>query len=82
MSEPVTACPTCPEGWRPLDKEHCAECYPAWIDAAALQAAHEIVALSESWPYARKKAAIQVIVAREMMRAGKQGGALPKGEAR
>ncbi len=41
----------------------------AWIDAAALQAAHEIVALSESWTYARKKAAIQVIVAREMTRA-------------
>jgi hypothetical protein len=41
----------------------------AWIDAAALQAAHEIVALSESWTYTQRKAAIQVIVAREMTRA-------------
>jgi hypothetical protein len=31
---------------------------------------HEIVALPENWPYARKKASIQVIVAREMMKAG------------
>lgn len=42
---------------------------PNWIDAAALQAAHEIVALPENWSYLRRKAAIQVIVAREMMRA-------------
>lgn len=42
---------------------------PAWIDVAALQAAHEIAALSEIWTYSRKKSAIQVIVAREMMRA-------------
>lgn len=32
MSEPVTACPTCPEGWRPLDKEHCADCYEGRIE--------------------------------------------------
>ena len=42
---------------------------PAWIDASALQAAREIIALSESWTYTRKIAAIQVIVAREIMRA-------------
>lgn len=42
---------------------------PAWIDASALQAAREIVALSESWTYSQRKAAIQVIVSREMMRA-------------
>lgn len=42
---------------------------PAWIDAAALQAAREIVALSERWAPARRKAAIQVIIAREMMAA-------------
>lgn len=41
----------------------------AWIDAAALQAAREIVAINETWTYTQKKAAIQVIVAREMMRA-------------
>lgn len=45
---------------------------PARIDAAALQAAHEIVALPDNWTYTRKKAAIQVIVTREMMRAANQ----------
>lgn len=40
-----------------------------WVDAAALQASNEIVALPEGWTYTRKKAAIQTIVAREMMRA-------------
>lgn len=42
---------------------------PAWVDATALQAAHEIVALPENWTNTRKKAAIQTIVAREMIRA-------------
>ena len=32
MSEPVEPCPTCPEGWRPLDKEHCADCYEGKIE--------------------------------------------------
>lgn len=32
MSEPVIPCPTCPEGWRPLDKEHCASCYEGQIE--------------------------------------------------
>ena len=41
---------------------------PSWIDTAALQAAHEIVAIPESWTFTRRKAAIQVIVTREMMR--------------
>lgn len=42
---------------------------PAAIDHAALQAAREIIALSESWTYTQRRAAIQVIIAREMMRA-------------
>jgi hypothetical protein len=42
---------------------------PAWIDAAALAAAKEIVAaFSATWAYTHKTAAVQVIVAREMMR--------------
>jgi hypothetical protein len=41
----------------------------ARFDADALQAAREIVALPENWTYTRRKAAIQVIVAREMARA-------------
>lgn len=45
------------------------EPHPAWVDATALQAAHEIIALPENWTYTRKKAAIQTIVAREMIRA-------------
>lgn len=36
------------------------------IDATALQTAQEIVALPETWTYTRRKAAIQVIVAREI----------------
>jgi hypothetical protein len=32
MIEPVTPCPTCPEGWCPLDKEHCADCYEGQIE--------------------------------------------------
>lgn len=31
-SEPVTSCPGCPEGWRPLDKKYCAECYEGKIE--------------------------------------------------
>lgn len=40
---------------------------PAWIESTALQCAHEIVALSESWTYTQRKAAIQVIVARTLI---------------
>jgi hypothetical protein len=43
---------------------------PGWIDAAALQAAREIAAIT--WTYTSKVAAIQGIVAREMMRAASQ----------
>jgi hypothetical protein len=43
---------------------------PGWIDAAALQAAREIAAIT--WTYTSKVPAIQVIVAREMMRAASQ----------
>ena len=48
MSEPVVPCPTCPEGWRPLDKEHCADCYEGKIERLntrieALEAALEAV---------------------------------------
>ena len=32
MIEQVIPCPTCPEGWRPLDKEHCADCYEGQIE--------------------------------------------------
>ncbi len=44
---------------------------PAWVDAAALQAAREIVALAGPVPAYQKIAAIQTIVAREMMRTTK-----------
>ena len=32
FSEPVESCPTCPEGWRPIYKKHCAACYEDQID--------------------------------------------------
>lgn len=32
MIDPVEPCPTCPEGWRHLDKEHCADCYEGQIE--------------------------------------------------
>lgn len=40
-SEPVTVCPTCPEGWRPLDKEHCANCYEGKIERLRAQVIEE-----------------------------------------
>lgn len=43
--------------------------HSAWIDAASLQAAREVIAINKTWPYARKISSIQVIIAREMMRA-------------
>lgn len=42
MSEPVEPCPTCREGWKPLDQPHCDACYEGklsrlrdWIDPMA-----------------------------------------------
>jgi hypothetical protein len=46
---------------------------PGWIDAAALQSAREIAAIT--WTYTSKVAAIQGIVAREMMRTALEGAA-------
>jgi hypothetical protein len=45
---------------------------PAWVDTHALQAAREIVALAGPVPAYQKIAAIQTIVAREMMCAAKR----------
>jgi DNA repair exonuclease SbcCD ATPase subunit len=53
MSEPVEPCPTCPEGWRPLDKAHCASCYEGQIErlqeqlAIAMTAQRRINSLAE-----------------------------------
>jgi hypothetical protein len=32
MSEPVEPCPSCPEGWRPIHKQHCAKCHEGQIE--------------------------------------------------
>jgi hypothetical protein len=50
---------------------------PGWIDAAALQAAREIAAVT--WTYTSKVPAIQGIVARKMMRAALEGAAKDPG---
>lgn len=52
MSEPVAPCPTCPEGWRPLNKEHCPDCYEGQIERLkanieALKEALRVIALDE-----------------------------------
>jgi hypothetical protein len=44
MSEPVEPCPTCPEGWKPLDKEHCAECYEGQIERL-----RSVISWVDSW---------------------------------
>lgn len=30
--EPVEPCPSCPEGWRPIGTQHCADCYEGQIE--------------------------------------------------
>jgi len=67
---PVAAHPT--EGGKCYSPE-----VPSWVDAAALQAAREIAALAGPVPAYQKIAAIQTIVAREMMRA-RRGGRHPQ----
>jgi hypothetical protein len=42
----VDPCPTCPEGWRPLGKEHCADCYEGKIERLR-EAAKLVVATFE-----------------------------------
>lgn len=31
-NEEVEPCPTCPEGWKPLHKQHCNACYEGQIE--------------------------------------------------
>lgn len=40
---------------------------PAWLDEVALQLAHEIFALPENWPFARRKAATQAAIVRRLL---------------
>lgn len=69
MTEAVIPCPTCPEGWRPLDKEHCSECYEgqierlrsvvSWVDSWVSNpvGAYSVAALDGLFSQAREKIA-------------------------
>lgn len=35
-NEEVDSCPTC-EGWRPIEKEHCSDCYEGQIERLLLK---------------------------------------------
>jgi hypothetical protein len=58
MSEPVIPCPTCPEGWRPLDKEHCADCYEGQIERLRTEIERRNFIRAMSGPDAYDKAEI------------------------
>jgi len=37
-SEPVVPCPSCKEGWKPLEAKHCSECYEGQIERLRAEA--------------------------------------------